>query len=655
MNNPSVNATPELRPQTGVLPLPLTCDGSIIHGLPLWLESTEKVNSVVCEYARQSHIYASTMHDLRIHLREMKIRISRGSEEDPNDLRNYISCRGVGPKTMALIYKATTGLEPPVIMIEAFIVLDYIRDGFGFLDDKEYEEAVSRGHERVSKISEGHTLTKREALNWLLTRDDSKRRRNGQQPEFQHTLKVLLEWLGQLIVEVKDFVAYRPYFEAEAWVVEAMDKTGTVYHVLYEGIPTFVDESQRRAIIDALESDKPIVAITGAAGTGKSFIIGEICRILMEHNPSFSGLLCAPTGKAADVLNKRVVNRGGFFLGNAVTVHRGYYKFFSSDSPLFNVCIIDESSMLDSGHIAMISHLMDPEKTMKIIMVGDPNQLPPVGGGRPFADLIRAGIPTFKLETPHRCTDVEKLKFFNSILKARRLERDDLPGHILEYCPAEVESELDRVIDDMFERSDDWYNTSIICALENKVINYLNYQSLKRLKGYKNEAIEELIASGKWKDKGVRNRFWTTEDYWCFVGAKVMFLSNGVDEDKRPVYNGMTAIVESVVTNKWGDVDSVTLDVGEDLPRTLSDGGDYPLGNVALGYAMTVHKSQGSGYDFCAYFHTNNVFEMNELIYTACTRAAKDFRIYTPEMESLRIGYLSHRTTLIDMIGGKSQ
>jgi hypothetical protein len=646
--------------QVGPLSQPLRYTETQIHGLPLWLEMTERVNSVSCEYARSTYISDGAMHELRVHCRELKIQARAGSQDDPNDLRNYMSCRGVGPKTMALVFKATTDCEPPLIMIEAFTILELIKTGFGFMDDTEYEIARLRGHDKISKISEGHTLTKMYSLSWLMTRDDDRRRRKKEDPEYTYTLPKLIEWLGDLVIEMSGYVAYRPYFEAEAWLIEcAENRTAKVVGFgVYDELSEYLDPSQKIAVTRALQSSRQLVAITGAAGSGKTTIIAELMRIIQLY--SFEGLLCTPTGKASDVLNKRITGRGDWFGGHSMTIHKAYCMFHFGDELPFNIVIVDESSMVDSGHISMLKSMVNCER-FKIIFVGDPNQLPPVGGGRPFVDLINdMKIPTFHLDTPHRCTDVEKLKFFHSILKAVNLNPSDYPNHVTEYCDDDMSTALENVVDDMFAaRGDNWYMTSIICSLQNKIIDFLNYQSLKKLMGYENPVIEALIKSGRWLQKGAKTRFWDAEfyDYWCHIGAKVIFKSNGKDDNGEPIYNGLTAIVKHVRVDKLGRTSEVELEtIGEGSKaetRTLSSDGDYPMSNVSLGYAMTVHKAQGSGYEYCAYVHTNNPHEVNELVYTACTRAIDDYRIYTPEMQSIRIGYQPKRTTLIEKVGGR--
>ncbi len=133
------------------------------------------------------------------------------------------------------------------------------------------------------------------------------------------------------------------------------------------------DKSQLEAIRRArLGQD---VVITGAAGTGKTTLIGEIARNLDGECHIF-----APTGKAA----ARLKEATGFF---ACTIHRGLGwdgEQFRNRDRLKKPVIVDESSMIDSWLMARLLERKPPQ----IILVGDAAQLPPVGRGQPFHDLV---------------------------------------------------------------------------------------------------------------------------------------------------------------------------------------------------------------------------------------------------------------------------
>ena len=135
------------------------------------------------------------------------------------------------------------------------------------------------------------------------------------------------------------------------------------------------DESQKEAIEKSLNSRFWI--ITGAAGTGKTTIINEIVE-----NYSFDYEILAPTGKAAARL-REITGK------DASTIHRALRydgDTFNRGAPFKGLVIVDEASMVDLALLAEIIKL----KPKKLVLVGDFAQLPPVGAGQPFHDLIRS-------------------------------------------------------------------------------------------------------------------------------------------------------------------------------------------------------------------------------------------------------------------------
>jgi exodeoxyribonuclease V alpha subunit len=140
--------------------------------------------------------------------------------------------------------------------------------------------------------------------------------------------------------------------------------------------------------------NSPLCVISGAAGTGKTTVINGIIKAIEKaHGAGTSFQLLAPTGKAADRLREATEKP-------AATIHsflaqRGWlnsnltFKRSGGTRELgISTYIIDESSMLDIELAATLFRAINFASVQRLILVGDPNQLPPIGRGRLFADII---------------------------------------------------------------------------------------------------------------------------------------------------------------------------------------------------------------------------------------------------------------------------
>lgn len=177
--------------------------------------------------------------------------------------------------------------------------------------------------------------------------------------------------------------------EWRALLVEAIRKTGAEVDLSNPRHVDALDEQE-----DALEriTTHRLGILVGRAGTGKTSVLGALvrCRAIAKDGV----LLLAPTGKARVRLQRATDHEASTI---AQFLHRLHRYDGVRQRPLFDgpdlhrkekTVVIDECSMLTMDDLYAVLQALDLGHVERLILVGDPNQLPPIGVGRPFADLV---------------------------------------------------------------------------------------------------------------------------------------------------------------------------------------------------------------------------------------------------------------------------
>lgn len=377
------------------------------------------------------------------------------------------------------------------------------------------------------------------------------------------------------------------------------------------------DEKQRDAIEFAV--NKGLLILTGGPGTGKTTTVKGIISLMKSRGLSVA--LTAPTGRAAQRMEELTGTP-------AKTIHRLLEVKYEDNSttasfvhnltnPLdYDAVIVDELSMVD---VTIFSALLDALPLhCRLIMVGDKNQLPPVGSGNVLSDLIesnainvvtldkvfRQAMKSKIVTNAHRVVIGDMPVFDNSadsdFFLLRENSKYNLPKKILDLVTKRLPASYS------FDAVKD---IQVLCPSRNGEAGTQNIN-----------AVLQSVLNPPSKDKQEIHY----KGYILREGDKVMQIKNNYDvpwfkpgENSTGVFNGDIGILTKI--DKASDIINVKFDDKEAM---------YSMENVKeleLAYAMTVHKSQGSEFTAVVMpvLSTPPKLAYRNLFYTALTRAKR--------------------------------
>ena len=449
------------------------------------------------------------------------------------------------------------------------------------------------------------------------------------------------------------------HFEINAAIDEAIAKLG-----LHK------DDSQRRAVFGLLTSYAPIHTITAGPGCGKTAIMELVVQILqgrtkLLRNPDtemFEAVpykvgFCAPTGKAAKVLNARV----GKFGTRASTIHSllGVRGSKASDveggdssqgSSMFthnhwnrldiDLLVVDETSMVDLALLfALMSALPD---ACHVVFLGDPKQLSSVGPGACLADLLEMPFDHHRLTKPHRNAG-GILEVVHMAGLGRIDFKDRLDVTFIDGLPPATEASIsnvlaiyDKALDKCFG---DFSRVGLLIARRKGDpqtpgwnSSYLNsvlrdgYNPEKPRRGGNVAYVDgRAKASAGEKIYGTRYR----------VGDRVIIRKNitleedesgdGVTKQAEQVVNGDTGIISDFF---MGGGNLKKIEIKLDDARTIALSGSE-IDVLDFSYAMTVHTAQGSEYDQIIFISVNghSSFVHRGIVFTGFSRAKRHLTV----------------------------
>ncbi len=385
-------------------------------------------------------------------------------------------------------------------------------------------------------------------------------------------------------------------------VKAVQEKTGMIY-----------DEIQADAIRRAATAK--VMVMTGGPGTGKTTTTHGIIAAYRAYGLKI--LLAAPTGRAA----KRMTEATGL---EAKTVHRlleckppeGYQR--NEENPLEgDVLIVDECSMIDI--ILMNSLLKAIPPAMRLVMVGDIDQLPSVGAGNVLRDMIDSGVfPVVRLTRIFRQAQTSRI-----VMNAHRINEGKLPdisnGKNTDFFFLEnedAEAAVHKIVELVGTKLPKHYQVEpariqVLTPMQRGVVGATNL----------NLALQEALNPPE-HTVFMRGRGPVTVPKDCLrrsgfafrMDDKVMQIKNNYDKE---VFNGDIGVISSV------NMEERTMKV--DFDGRLIEYDVTELDELVHAYATTIHKAQGSEYPIVVMPILMNHYVMlqRNLIYTGITRAKK--------------------------------
>ncbi len=467
-------------------------------------------------------------------------------------------------------------------------------------------------------------------------------------PEKLDYLMIKLIRDGKIVIEDKRYYL-KKFYEAEKYICERlcflndMTVTSNININKYIDNEKFnnicYDDIQRKAIEWGVNNN--ITIITGGPGTGKTTILTAIVNILIEVNKLKESeiALLAPTGRAA----KKMMETTGI---SASTIHK--FLGWDKDTNTFSTneysprnekyIIVDEVSMIDT--LLMEALLKGIKRNAKLILVGDYYQLPSVSEGQILKDLIDSDcLPVIRLNQIYRQTEGSYILNLAYDIKEKNISEDLF-----------IKKD-----DYLFINGDNDNTMSIIKEVILKAIKkgYTDrevqvlapmYKSLNGIDNL-NKVLQDLFNPKSDKKKEIIIKDVTYREY-----DKVLQLVNDPDNN---VYNGDIGYIEDIIIS---DGKNITNQININYDGNIVEYTPDKFINFRHGYAISIHKAQGSEFDTVIMPILPSFKRMlyNKLVYTGVTRAKKSL-VVIGDANSFIYGinndYVDNRkTTLKDFI-----
>ncbi|MFV8749880.1 AAA family ATPase [Nannocystaceae bacterium ST9] len=443
-----------------------------------------------------------------------------------------------------------------------------------------------------------------------------------------------------------------------------------------------VEARARSEKVEALNTlfERRFSVLTGRAGTGKTSVLEAFLDGLEKIEGKRPVLLLAPTGKARVRLSTKTHR-------NASTIHQVLLKQGWLERETFTLrreggkqasaptVIVDEASMIPMDLLGALFRAVDLNHVQRLILVGDPNQLPPIGPGRPFVDIIawleadadRLGcLAHLRERARHEDHDSRALKLADGFLRDAQGPGDD------EFLSAVAQGESAGDLEVHFWRD----HAELKQKLHERMVDTLSLDGAKAYMAFNaslgipdedwekaerwqilsptrgqpsgttelNRLIQHRYKGGLIKRAQRKKTRPFGEQEIVYTDKVIQVRNRSKDAWPREtglnyVANGEIGVVTKTQTGEKGD----WLDVAFSTQAQVTYGYSRKQvdENLELAYALTVHKAQGSDFDIVFLILPQTASTLTrELVYTGLTRFRKKLVLLlekdTAVLESLR-------------------
>lgn len=358
-------------------------------------------------------------------------------------------------------------------------------------------------------------------------------------------------------------------------------------------LPYELTKKQEEAVTTCL--DNAVSCITGGAGTGKTTVLRTALRAY--YAMGFEIHAVALSGRAAMRLHESI----GFITSTIAKLLRN--KPIDSEKQK-HLLVIDEASMIDLPTMYRLVNHIHP--SVRIILTGDPNQLPPIGCGKVLADIVESKvIANTLLDIVKRQEGYTGIPEYSKLINQGEVPEQLTTGAI--YFHETDKKEISQVCCNLYQQSPE--NSRVMA-------------STKALVAEINKLTQEAV-----NHSGSRLEFEMNGELFfqhLRLNDSILFTQNHYD---KGIQNGSLGALTSVVASgdSYGEV---TLDTGDKVIVTQA-----VLDCMELGYAITLHKAQGSQFPRIIIALQKGKIVDRAWLYTAITRAESEIHIVGAEAD----------------------